>query len=94
MIGKDMEVHAASIQIEPGIWNAYVWSNAGSGSLKDINLNWTICNQTGIIKDIDYPYEFSVPVKNGEKSFKFSISGIKADNTTYKSEEMTIGVAD
>jgi hypothetical protein len=94
MIGKDMEVHAASIQIEPGTWNAYVWSNAGSGSLKEINLNWTIGSQTGTIKDIDYPYEFSVPVKNGEKSFKFFINGIKADNTTYKSEEMTIGVAD
>jgi len=93
-IGKDLEIRAAAIQVEPGTWDAYVWSNAASESLKEINLTWTVGNRTESIKDIDYPYEFSVPVLNGEKSFRFTISGIRADNTTYKSNELTIGVAD
>ena len=93
-VGKDMQVHAAAIQVEPGGWDAYIWSNADSGSLKEINLTWKDGNQTETIKDIDYPYEFSVPILNGKKAFKFTTSGVRSDGTTFTTNEMTIGVKD
>lgn len=93
-VGDSMKISAATIQVEPEIWSAYVWSNADYGSLKEINLSWRAGNQSGTIKDLDYPYEFSVPVTNGEKSIKLNISGIRSDNSVFKSEELIIGVAD
>lgn len=93
-IGNGVEVCATAIQVEPGSWNAYIWSNSESNSLKEINLNWTIGNQTGTVKDVDYPYEFSVPVQNGTTSFKFTTSGIRSDGSTFSTTEMMVGVSD
>ena len=93
-IGKDLEVRAAAIQVEPGSWDAYVWSNANSGSLKEINLTWTVGNKTETIKDIDYPYEFSVPIMNGKTAFSFTMSGVRSDGSTFATDEMTIGVCE
>ncbi len=94
IIGNNMKISAASIQVEPGTWSAYVWSNADYDSLKEINLTWIAGNQSGTITDLNYPYEFSVPVTNGEKSIKLNISGTRSDNSVFKSEELIIGVAD
>ena len=90
---KRTEIRAAAIQIKPGPWQAYVWSTADSGSLKEISLTYTIGSKTGIIKDTDYPYEFSVPVPAGEPSFRFRTLGVKTDGSTFQTEEKTIGVA-
>lgn len=92
-VDKDMKIQSAAIQILPGPWDAYVWSSAGSGTLKEIRLEWTIGNQTGTIMDMDYPYEFSVPVPAGETRFTFKTSGIKADGTTFQSKTTSIGVS-
>jgi len=90
--GKDLEVRAAAIQIEPGPWQAYVWSTAESRSLREISLTWTIGTKTGTLKDLEYPYEFSVPVPAGETAFRFQTSGIKADGTPFMTDETTIGI--
>jgi hypothetical protein len=90
---RSMEIRAAAIQIKPGPWQAYVWSTADSGSLKEISLTYTIGSKTGIIKDTDYPYEFSVPVPAGRKAFRFRIQGIKTDSNSFHTQDNTIGVA-
>lgn len=92
-IENNMHLRAAAIQMEPGLWDAFVWSTAASGSLKEITLDWQAGNQTGTIKDVDYPYEFSVPVPNGETRFTFKTSGIKTDGTTFQTEPKSIGVS-
>jgi hypothetical protein len=86
------EVRAAAIQIEPGSWQAYVWSTAESRSLKEIKLRWQVGKQTGEITDTEYPYEFSVPVPAGETAFRFKTSGTTADGTPFTTAETTIGV--
>lgn len=93
-LGNGVEIFATSIQVEPGSWSAYIWSNAESNSLKEINLNWNIGNETGTIKDMDYPYEFSVPVMNGNTVFKFSTNGVKSDNSSFSTKQISVEVAD
>lgn len=87
-----IEVRAAAIQIEPGPWQAYVWATAESHSLKEISLLWTIGTKTGTLKDLEYPYEFSVSVPAGETAFRFHTRGIKADGAKFSTAETTIGV--
>ena len=90
---KSMEIRAAAIQIKPGPWQAYVWSTADSGSLQEINLTYTIGGKTGVIKDTDYPYEFSVPVPAGRTPFRFRIQGINREGNSFHTQESVIGVA-
>ncbi len=90
---KDMHIRAAAIQMEPGAWDAFVWSNAGSGSLKEITLEWQVGDKSGTIRDTDYPYEFSVPVPAGETRFTFKTSGIKTDGASFQSKPASIGVS-
>lgn len=92
-IEKDMNLRAVAIQMEPGAWDAFVWSTAASRSLKEITLEWQVGDKTGSLKDTDYPYEFSVPVPTGETRFTFKTSGIKADGTAFKTNPMVIGVS-
>lgn len=92
-VAPDMKVRAAAIQMEPGAWDAFVWSTAASGSLKEISLHWQIGDQNGTLKDTDYPYEFSVPVPAGETRFTFTTRGLKADGTEFKTEPNVIGVS-
>lgn len=90
--GKGFEVRAASIQIEPGPWQAYVWATAGSRSLKQIDLVWQAGGKTGKVSDTEYPYEFSVPVPAGTADFQFHVEGKQADGTAFSTQPATIGV--
>lgn len=88
-LAKDMRLRAAAIQIEPGPWDGFVWSNAASGSHKEITLHWQAGKQSGTIKDTDYPYEFSVPVPAGETRLMFRTSGVTADGNTFESKPVS-----
>jgi hypothetical protein len=92
-VGKAMEVRAAAIQVEPGPWDAYVWSTAESRTLSEITLTWKAGERKGSLTDRDYPYEFSVPVLVGETKFRFTTSGIRSDGTTFETGEGVIGVS-
>jgi hypothetical protein len=91
-VDRDMEVRAAAIQIEPGPWDAYIWSTAGSRELRQITLNWTAGDQRGTMRDEEYPYEFSVPIPAPVTQFSFTTNGIKADGARFEIDEITIGV--
>lgn len=92
-IDKDMELRAAAIQMEPGSWDAFVWSTAASGSIKEVTIDWQAGDLKGTIKDADYPYEFSVPVPAGTTRFTFTTHGIKADDTPFLTKPMTLGTS-
>jgi len=92
-VGSDtVNIKAAAIQVEPGFWHAYVWSEAASLTVKEMTLTWKAGSLSGTVKDCDYPYEFSIPLTSLEKSFTFFINGVKADNTTFSCRKTTIGV--
>ncbi|WP_304066990.1 hypothetical protein [Pedobacter glucosidilyticus] len=89
-----MKVNAAAIQILPGSWSAYIWSNANSKSLNEISVSWTCGDKTGVLKDLEYPYEFSIEVPDKEKQFRFSVSGIDVNGSAFQTKEAVIGVVD
>jgi hypothetical protein len=86
------QVRATSLQMLPGPWQAFVYSTAESKTLKKITLYWETENEHGTLVDTDYPYEFSVPVKEGERRFKFSVKALRKDGRIIESEQRTIGV--
>ena len=94
VVAEDVEVRAAAIQREPGPWEAYVWCTAGSGTLKVISLAWSTGEQSGAVKDVEYPYEFSIPVPRGHTNFSFSLSGLKADGARFIIPETNIGASE
>ena len=85
-------VRAASIQMQPGAWQAYVYSTAESKTLKKITLTWETENTKGTVVDTDYPYEFSVPVKAGNPTFTFSVEAVKKNGEVVKTDQNVIGV--
>lgn len=92
-IAPGMELRAAAIQFQPGPWQAYIWSTAASGALKECRLIWHAGETSGELLDTDYPYEFSIPVQAGNPTLRFRMTGIRADGTAFRSEESALGVA-
>ena len=86
------QVRATSIQMQPGAWQAYVYSTAESKTLEKITLTWETENNKGTVVDTDYPYEFSVPVKAGESTFTFSVEAVKKDGEVITTKQNVIGV--
>lgn len=86
------QIRATSIQIEPGPWQAYIYSTADSKTLKQITLSWETESEKGSVVDFDYPYEFSVPVKAGESNFSFSVEAVKKNGEVIKTSQRIIGV--
>jgi hypothetical protein len=86
------QVRATSIQLMPGAWQAYVYSTAESKTLEKIILSWKTDNDKGKVVDIDYPYEFSVPVAAGVNKFVFTVEIVKKNGEIIKTKEATIGV--
>lgn len=86
------EIRATSIQIEPGSWQAYVYSTAESKTLEKITLSWETENNNGTMVDTDYPYEFSVPVNAGESKFSFTLNVVKKNGEKFSTRTSVIGV--
>ncbi len=87
------QVRAASLKMKPGDWQAFVYSTAESKTLKKITLNWETEKDKGVVVDIDYPYEFSVPVPATENIFRFNVEMEKVNGEIIKTNLATIGVA-
>ncbi len=57
-----------------------------------ISLHWETENEQGTVVDTDYPYEFSIPVKEGERTFSFSVEALRKDGRIIETKQSTIGV--
>jgi hypothetical protein len=91
-VDKMMELRAVAIQVDPGPWDAYIWSTAGSGKLREITLTWKAGDKQGSVTDYDYPYEFSIPVTVGDE-LRFTTRGVRSDGSTFETSEAGIGVS-
>jgi hypothetical protein len=89
-----MRFKGAAIQVEPGWWDAYIWSEAGYGAFKKLTLNWKHAGRTGSLTSTAYPYEFSVPVHDGQQELSFVIKGVTAKGSSFRTAERRIGVAE
>ena len=78
--------------MQPGAWQAYIYSTAESKTLEKITLTWETENNKGTVVDTDYPYEFSVPVKAGESTFTFSVKAVKKNGEVITTKQNVIGV--
>jgi hypothetical protein len=84
-------VTAVALRAEPGPWQAYVWSSAAAGALRELVLEWRAGNLSGEVRTSDYPYEFSVPVPTGPTVFHFQVRGTRSDGTTFAPPAGAIG---
>ncbi len=66
----------------------------GEGSrFVDLFPKWKVGNQTGTIRDVDYPHAFFVPIRSGETRIFFETSDIKADGAGVQSHPVPIGAS-
>lgn len=87
-----VEIRAAAIQIEPGPWQAYAWSTAGSQSLRGLRIDWTLGEETRTSVVTSYPYEISIPVPAGIPAVRLDISGVQSNGTPFRIGEQILGV--
>jgi len=90
---NSVNIKAAVIQSDPSFWNAYIWSEAASLSVKEMTLTWKAGSLSGKIKDNEFPYEFSIPLTSSEESFTFFINGINTDGTSFICQPTTLGAS-
>lgn len=88
------QVKAAALQIEPGWWDAFIWSDASYGDFKEMTVYWDSGSQSGSKSKSSYPYEFSIPVYDGQRELSFVIEGTTKSGETFRTEERRIGVAE
>jgi hypothetical protein len=91
-IAGGLETRAATIQVTPGAWTAYVWCTAYPTDLTTATLNYSIDGgPLQQLVDTDYPFEFSIPVASPASVFTFSMDGIRPDTTTFTTAQGTLG---
>ncbi len=94
LIDERHTVTAVALRAEPGPWQAYVWSSAATGTLRELVLEWRAGDISGELRTSDYPYEFSVPVPAGPTAFHFRVRGTRSDGTAFAPPAGVIGSAE
>jgi hypothetical protein len=75
------ETRAAAIQVDPGSWDAYIWSTASPEQAKTATLHYTIGERSQAMVVERYPFEFSVPVSDERQEVSFHLDLAKPDGT-------------
>jgi hypothetical protein len=83
-------VRAAAIQVEPGSWQAYVWSTASPRQARSARLHYQIDGRWRTLDKPDYPFEFMVPVANERQAVRFKLELTQPDGKTTTSPEATL----
>lgn len=86
-----VEVRAATIQIAPGAWDAYVWCTASPEQARKVTLHYTSGGQWQQLDAGEYPFEFSIPVGDPSAAFRFYVEGETPAGKKFKTEESIIG---
>ncbi len=87
-VGK---THAMILNMGDGLCNAYVYLQESDDKLKEVTLNYAIDDSPQqSVKDNSYPFEFTVPLPNNNKKFKFNVETVGIDNKIKKSENTTL----
>ena len=89
-----VEVRAAALQVLPGSWDAYVWCTASPQQARKLTLHYTTSNDWEKFKPLqilEYPFEFSVPVRDPGAAFRFYLVGETPDGKEFTTKEAVIG---
>ena len=90
--GDSLTVGAAALQMAPGPWEAYVWCSAMPGQANAVSLHYNTGDGWHQVDAAGYPFEFSVPVREGQMTFRFFVQGTGPDGKAFSTPESVIGV--
>ncbi|MEO9477247.1 MAG: hypothetical protein ABJG41_17000 [Cyclobacteriaceae bacterium] len=83
----ETKVRAMAIQVNPEEWNAFVYATSESKTLDKIVLKWETDEAEGEMIDLDYPYEFSLPLRSEQKWVWFSVDQYRKDGEVIKTQK-------
>ena len=89
-----VEVRAAALQGLPGSWDAFVWSTASPQQARKLTLHYTTGSdwqKVEPLQALEYPFEFSVPVRDPGAAFRFYIVGETPAGKEFTTKEAVIG---
>ncbi|NQU41885.1 hypothetical protein HQ520_01275, partial [bacterium] len=89
--GPEAEVRAAAIQVEPGPWDAYIWSTAWYDEAATVTLHYELNGALHQEIDNSYPFEFTIPVADTFAPLPFYMVRQTSGGGTYTSGLGTIG---
>lgn len=87
-----VNIYAVALQLAPGPWDAYVWCTAFPQQARSVRLHYQLGSEWQQLDNLEYPFEFSVQVKDGQTPFRFSVEGTTADGKVFRTAESVIGV--
>ena len=70
--------------------NSYVWLEATEKELKEARLRYRRGGEWKEIVDPQYPFEFSLPLADGEAGFDFQIEGVKTNGSRERSATVAL----
>lgn len=81
---------AMILNFGPAAQTAYVHLQDDDQKFKEVNLSYTADGRKGELTDTNYPFEFTVPLSTGTKSFQFQLKGLSADGLRPESESVRL----
>jgi hypothetical protein len=90
-----IETRAAPIQVNPGSWDAYVWSTASPAQAKSATLHYTLGGEAHVMECQEYPFEFSIPIGDEKSELRFHLDITRPDGSTTHGPEgrLSLGLA-
>ena len=88
--GFGFDICAAAMQVTPGQWDAYIWCTASSQQVTRVRLRYQTDDGWHQLDDLEYPFEFSIPVKAGQSVFRFTVEGTTPEGKQFSTTESAI----
>jgi hypothetical protein len=70
---------AMILNFGPAATTAYVYLQADDAKFKEVSLSYEVGGKRETIRDVAYPFEFTVPITTEARDFKFQIQGVTVD---------------
>ena len=86
------QTHAAAIAVDPGAWDACIWSTASPDQATSATLHYMIGNAEQTVECGEYPYEFTIPVNDEKGVVRFHVDLKRADGKTIAGPEASLAL--
>jgi hypothetical protein len=93
MEAGEVQVRAAAIAVEPGPWNAFIWCDALPDEAASVTLETNIGGAWKPRTDVDYPFEFSLPMDSPKDLLNFRVRWKNPAGKEFSSQEAKLGAA-
>lgn len=84
------EARAMILNFGPAEQTAYVYLQADDAKFREVTLRYSIGGKKAEVTDATYPFEFTVPLPEGAKDFRFQLTGVTVDGRRPGSETVTL----